>query len=70
MYQQLGQRINDIIVFVVILYITLIFFNVLKAPNDKWQLKVEKMRESKWRNVTKILLPLGLILLFILIFWE
>lgn len=70
MYQHLGQRIDDIIVFFIISYITLIYFKILNTRNENWNLKLEKLRSSKWGNAFKVLLPLCLVLLVLMIFWE
>lgn len=70
MYQHLLGKWNDIIIFVVISYLTLLYFKILRAPNESWDLKMEKLRISKWGNAMKFVFPLMLLWLGFTIFWE
>jgi hypothetical protein len=70
MYQHLIGKLNDIIVFLIILYLALLYFKILKAPNESWDLRMKKFRISKWGNALKFVFPLMLLWLVFTIFWE
>jgi hypothetical protein len=45
--EQIGGLINDILVFGLFIYLTLVLHGVLNAPNEKLQIKVQEFRLKK-----------------------
>jgi ABC-type dipeptide/oligopeptide/nickel transport system permease subunit len=70
MFQKLLGDWNDLLIFLIVLYSSLVFFGVLKYPSASWELKVEKAKSSKSGFWLKILLPLLTIFFLVKIIFE
>jgi hypothetical protein len=58
MLQTLFSDIDDLIVFLIFLYVTLVYLNVLGSPSIKWEQKKQNIKRGKFGNLAKIELPL------------
>jgi hypothetical protein len=50
--------IDDLIIFLIFLYVTLVYLNVLGSPSIKWEQKKQNIKRGKYGDFTKIALPL------------
>jgi len=58
MLQMLFSDIDDLIIFLIFLYVTLVYLNVLGSPSIKWEQKKQNIKRGKYGNFAKIALPL------------
>lgn len=61
---------NDILVFVGILWVSLILYGVLPYPNEKFRAKGERLKSSKWWIAYQFLIPLLLLGFLFKIFYD
>jgi hypothetical protein len=48
MFQKILGDWNDLIILIIIIYLTLVYFGKIKYPNDRWQVRMEKMKNSDY----------------------
>jgi len=63
--QRLLEDWNDLIILLIVIYLTMVFFGILKYPNESWKNKVDPVKKGKYGPFLRIALPLLAILLVV-----
>ena len=70
MMQRLLEDWNDILIFILLLYVTAVYFSIFRYPNDTWKAKIEELKASKMSRFLLVGLPLVLLGFLIKIILE
>jgi hypothetical protein len=65
MIKNIFDKWDDLIILIILIYMMLVFFNLVKYPSESWKLKIDKLKETKFGGLFRILLPLAIILLLV-----
>jgi hypothetical protein len=63
--QKLLGDLDDILILLLVVYISLVFFGLLKYPNEKWKAKAETLKNGKYGIIAKLALPALMVLLIV-----
>jgi hypothetical protein len=63
MSQKLFDNLDNWIILVIVIYITLVFFGILKYPFERSRVKAEELKNGRYGVLIKIALPVLIVLL-------
>ena len=63
--QKIFDDLGDLIILILVLYVTLVFFGILKYPNEDWKIRAEKVKNGKYGILLKLALPALIVLLIV-----
>jgi hypothetical protein len=65
MLQRLLEDWNDLVILVLVVCLTLVFFGILNYPNESWKEKVDAVKTGRYGTFLKIALSLIAVLLVV-----